>query len=517
MTGSDIPEGEGPLSSAPQDSLLMKRLRDVVRAVRDSPDPLDSPVGIDFQPMSGPEHLELWRSRLARRDDGRPARIVLYVHVPFCAQVCSYCMFASTRLEAAADLDGYVEALAREAALWGEGLDRPEVSTIHVGGGTPSLLSPDQIDRAFGALRTAFPVAPGFRFGVEMHPASTTRAKAEALRRHGVDRVSLGVQSFRPEVLAAIGRRGQTADRVASAVAVVREAGIPSVNLDLLAGLPGETEESFADGIRQALALGTQTLTLNRYLVEGSPLAGAWESGPEAAAIADRMLLAADRIIRATRTPLSPPEALRLPGYGTQYVFDRAEAARTFFQEDMIGPVPSLGLGFGALSHLPGQVFSTPSGTPGDYVRALADGGLPGTVAARLSERFEWAWYVAELASRGVLQRAGFRDRFGVDLDACLGPEVEFLVRRRLLVEDRGRLNKVRHRRFTAIHLLSFLLAGPAEGPAGREFPAPADAVAASRRQYDGILDELPPSLVWCRIGLRAARAARCSGRRNRS
>jgi oxygen-independent coproporphyrinogen-3 oxidase len=173
----------------------------------------------------------------------------LYVHVPFCATTCDFCAFYQTRPTAAA-VKGFLECVAREASLvpWTR-----RVSTVFWGGGTPGLLAAADIERLAAAVRGRTGGAP-LEWTVELAPGSVTQQRLAALRDAGVNRVSLGVQSFQPGMLDALGRR-HSAGQARRAYDRIRAAGFPSVNLDLMFALPGQTAQSWADDMREAAAL----------------------------------------------------------------------------------------------------------------------------------------------------------------------------------------------------------------------------------------------------------------------
>src|SRR5919201_4800419 len=175
--------------------------------------------------------------RSARSDPAMTRGIGLYVHVPFCASRCPYCDFATapatSRLRAR-----YLAALGAEIAREGALLGRPRVRTLYVGGGTPSLLEPDEIAALGAALRGAFAMRPR-EATVEANPATLDRARLAAWRELGITRLSLGAQSFSSRGLAALGRTHQAGD-TAVAVNAARDGGV-DVKVDPIFGWPGET------------------------------------------------------------------------------------------------------------------------------------------------------------------------------------------------------------------------------------------------------------------------------------
>ena len=176
----------------------------------------------------------------------------LYVHVPFCAARCPYCDFATapatSRLR-----ERYVDALAREIREQGDALGRPALRTLYVGGGTPSLLEPDEIARLGSAIRGSFRDALS-EATVEANPATLDRARLEAWVALGITRLSLGAQSFSADGLRALGRTHQPED-VPPAVAAARSCGL-SVGLDLIFGWPGQTLDAWRRDLEVALELG---------------------------------------------------------------------------------------------------------------------------------------------------------------------------------------------------------------------------------------------------------------------
>lgn len=172
----------------------------------------------------------------------------LYVHVPFCASTCDFCAFYQT-VPTAGDVKGFLEGVEREARLiaW----DRP-VSTVFWGGGTPGLLAAPDLARLAEIVRACCGGTPK-EWTVELAPGSVTEARLAALRDAGVTRVSMGVQSFQPALLEALGRQ-HTVAQIERAYERIRQAGFPSVNLDLMFALPGQTAEELTADIRAAVA-----------------------------------------------------------------------------------------------------------------------------------------------------------------------------------------------------------------------------------------------------------------------
>ena len=180
----------------------------------------------------------------------------LYVHVPFCASTCDFCSFYQTAPTRAGVLD-YLDNVRRELALvrW-----RRPADTVFWGGGTPGLLAPDDL-RALGGLVQEVCGGRGpAEWTVELAPGSVTDARLAALKELGVTRVSMGVQSFSPALLDALGRQ-HTREQILRAYERVRAAGFRSVNLDLMFALPGQDEAAMVEDLRAAVALAPDHLS----------------------------------------------------------------------------------------------------------------------------------------------------------------------------------------------------------------------------------------------------------------
>ena len=192
----------------------------------------------------------------------------VYVHVPFCLARCHYCDFVTyTGMEGLRR--PYAAALLEEAALAVAALgpEAPVVTSVFVGGGTPTLLPPGDLARLLDRLREPLAFAPGAEVTVEANPETVDAAVAAGLAGAGVTRVSMGAQSFDGRVLAALGRVHDVA-RVEAAVATLRAAGVPALNLDLIYGGPGEDDRSWSATLEAAVALGPEHLSAYALTIE---------------------------------------------------------------------------------------------------------------------------------------------------------------------------------------------------------------------------------------------------------
>ncbi|MCQ2266959.1 MAG: radical SAM family heme chaperone HemW [Bacteroidaceae bacterium] len=172
----------------------------------------------------------------------------LYIHIPFCKTRCAYCSFYSTTSYNL--MDRYVSALCHEMSL----REHFDISTVYIGGGTPSQLGEERLSQLLSAVRKHFHVKDEAEITVEVNPDDITTQLTEILYHNGVNRVSMGVQSFDETELRSINRR-HTAQQAVYAVQMIKAAGISNISIDLMYGLPGQTLQTFANSVNKAIGL----------------------------------------------------------------------------------------------------------------------------------------------------------------------------------------------------------------------------------------------------------------------
>jgi oxygen-independent coproporphyrinogen-3 oxidase len=245
----------------------------------------------------------------------------LYVHVPFCARRCSYCDFAiAVRRETPAE--AFAEAIEREWAGWQSHpawTESPALDTIYFGGGTPSRLPPEAIARLLQVFRRDREVLPAAEVTLEANPDDVDGPRAAAWRGAGINRVSLGAQSFQPAVLAWM-HRTHTSEQIGAAVAALRNAGFDNVSLDLIYAVPEVLDRNWSLDLGQALALHPEHLSLYGLTVESHTPLGKWTARGESLPVADER--AAEEYVAAHR-------AISAAGYEH---YEVSNAARQGFQ-----------------------------------------------------------------------------------------------------------------------------------------------------------------------------------------
>jgi oxygen-independent coproporphyrinogen-3 oxidase len=365
-----------------------------------------------YRPFAQPIPLrELWAAE--PRDT-----LFLYIHVPFCEMRCGFCNLFTT-VNPKDDLPArYLDALRRQAAQVGQALGTAHFARLVIGGGTPTYLEPAQLHALFdlaeglGVNMAATPTS------VETSPKTATPARLRALRERGVDRVSIGVQSFVEAEAAAAGRAQRTAD-VEAALAAIRAAGFPTLNIDLMYGLPGQSVASWLGSLRAALRQRPEELFL--YPLYVRPLTGLGrrpDGRPLDDAGWDELRLACYRAAR---------ELLRAEGYEqvSMRMFRAAHAP------DARGPAyccqedGMVGLGCGARSYTGGLHYSSEyavgaagvRGILADYVRAPDTAFAAAHYGAALSPDDRRRRYLIQsLLQAEGLDRAAYLRRFGQDV-----------------------------------------------------------------------------------------------------
>ncbi len=295
----------------------------------------------------------------------------LYVHIPFCHRICPYCAFFK-HTPGRTDMRGFVAAVVQEAHLRLPQGFAPE--TIYFGGGTPSMLSPTHLERLVEGLREVVDFSRLREWSFEANPATFNAAKVAQWRRLGITRVSLGVQSLEPRLLRLLGREHVPED-VAGSVALLRAAGMPQVNIDLMFSLPTQTIGEWRHTLEAALALQPDHIsTYNLTYEEDTAFfeqfgAGAGDEGTDVAmfALAEEILLPA--------------------GYRHYEIsnYARGDASRSLHNLACWRGEDYYGLGPGAAATVGGLRYHNVEDTPA-YIDALVRRGeLPPAVVERLT------------------------------------------------------------------------------------------------------------------------------------
>lgn len=218
------------------------------------------PTAPHFSDAVGATEFAAWTGAIPAGSE-----ISLYLHVPFCRRLCWFCACRTQGTATGEPVAAYVETLKAEIALLAAHLpEGVKLSRLHWGGGTPTLMSPAQITDLAAAVFAAVPLADGAEFSVEIDPNEIDDARLDALAAAGMNRASIGVQDFDPEIQAIIGR-DQSYEVTKAAADALRARGIRSLNADILFGLPNQSKQRMADSVQKLLSLSPDRVALYGY------------------------------------------------------------------------------------------------------------------------------------------------------------------------------------------------------------------------------------------------------------
>ncbi|MGV6811865.1 MAG: oxygen-independent coproporphyrinogen III oxidase [Brevirhabdus sp.] len=218
------------------------------------------PAATQFSTRVGVDQMSQWVSALPEGQE-----ISLYLHIPFCRRLCWFCACRTQGTRTLEPLGNYLATLKSEIAMMADALPRnTRLNRLHWGGGTPTLLSPDMIRDLGAAILDVLPLGEAAEFSVEIDPNEIGSGRIDALAEIGMNRASIGVQDFDPEIQEAIGRP-QSYEATADAVSAIRAHGVASLNMDILFGLPYQTQTRIADSVQKVLALSPDRVALYGY------------------------------------------------------------------------------------------------------------------------------------------------------------------------------------------------------------------------------------------------------------
>lgn len=327
----------------------------------------------------------------------------LYIHIPFCARKCEYCDFVS--FSGCEDkVDDYIAAVAAEA----DGYADSEIDTIFIGGGTPSLLREEQIERLCAIVRDRFKLAEGYEWTIEANPGTLTEGKLKAMLSGGINRISIGVQAFNDTELRAVGRI-HNAESAEYAVMLAHSCGFKNISIDLMESLPYQTAESFKRTLECAAALPISHISVYSLIIEeGTPIKEKYDSGIYA--VPDE---AEDRALyHYTAKFLSEHGFNRYeisnyakPGYESRHNLKYWDC------EEYIG------LGIAAASYLNGRRYTNTAGL---------DEYIGGDCRLKFEEKPDNEELMGEFMMLGLRKTAGvskadFSKRFGCDIESVYG------------------------------------------------------------------------------------------------
>jgi len=362
----------------------------------------------------------------------------LYIHIPFCVEKCGYCAFVSARPQPG-EIESYHELLLQEMRLaFANHESGPPLDSIYFGGGTPSLLQPLQVSRIIDLAAELFSLSPQSEITLEANPGTIDRERLQDFRAAGVNRLSLGVQSFDDELLRRLGRVHDAA-QARHAFREARLAGFGNIGIDLIHGLPGQTLPGWREELRNALALSPEHLSVYGLTVEeGTPFALRYPEESPDLPDDDRsaeMFETADTLLVEAGF-----EHYEIANYAREGFRSRHNSG--YWRRDGY-----LGLGVAAHSLLRrehGYRFSN-YGTLEEYGRELASGRLPrrDQHLLTLEDAMAEFMFLGLRLADGVLAD-DFEREFGFPLWSVYGAVIDELLRIGLLQQEQGALRLTR-------------------------------------------------------------------------
>jgi oxygen-independent coproporphyrinogen-3 oxidase len=379
----------------------------------------------DYNP--GDFRADLHRSA----EQARPLSV--YVHIPYCERLCYYCactkeIVPAARRQESDPAEPFLAGLEREADRFADLVGGSPVHQVHLGGGSPTFLTSAQLQRLWEVLSTRFPLAPGAETAVEVDPRITRLEQLETLRSLGFNRVSLGVQDFAPVVQHAVNRH-QPFELVEQVVGWCRQLGFPSVNFDLIYGLPFQTMETTAATLEQVIALAPDRIAFYRLAV--IPEMFRWQNAfrradlPTGELSLDLNLLAINRFTEAGYEFIGLDHFAR-PGEGLGRARHSGTLHRNFQGMTTGKELDLLGLGPSAISQLDGA-FAQNTHLSTAWAEAVrrafaTERGIRLSTDDRVRREV-----LQQLYGHGVIAKRGIEGRFGIAFDDYFADEASRL------------------------------------------------------------------------------------------
>ena len=343
----------------------------------------------------------------------------LYIHIPFCDHICTYCDFPKLLTKGQRHAE-YIEALIQELKLYQQNVGFSNLQSIYIGGGTPTALSVEQIQPVFDFLTEQIQMNQIQEFSIEANPENLTRDKIQYLKAQGVNRFSLGVQTFHESLLKRIGRKHQ-AQEVIQAVANLKQCGIKNINLDLIYAIPGQTLDELRDDLRQVISLEVEHISAYSLIVEE-------HTQLYLAYMRDQIELT-DNEIEAKMYEVTI-ETLTEAGYEHYEISNFAKSKPSLHSQWYWKNETYIGVGLGAHGYVKGQRYQN-TRSINTYIELLKDGKLPMIESHALTkeEMIEEEMFLGLRLLKGVNLKA-ISDKYDVNIDEIYGKAFEELIQK---------------------------------------------------------------------------------------
>jgi len=397
-----------------------------------------------------PEHIQDATAAL-----GRPARVEqplgLYIHIPFCRKRCKFCYFKVYTDKNASEIEVYLNALIKENEIYSRmpALQGRQLRLAYFGGGTPSYISEKQLRYLVEGLNRHVSWENAEEVTFECEPGTLRKSKLETLKEIGVTRLSLGVEHFNDDILAANGRAHLSAE-IYRAYEWAREVDFPQINIDLIAGMMGESEGHWRDAVSRALELEPDSVTI--YQME----------------LPYNTVISREMIEKGLDSPIADwatkrrwleyaYEQFQARGYRIASAYTLAttkKPCRFIYTDSLWHGGDMIGLGVSSFSHFDGVHFQNQSKFE-EYVQTLEGGQLPLWRALALTSKQRLIREMILQLKTGALDAAYFHRKFGVDVWQEFQPAYERLSAEELLRRDNGTIELTRRGLLQVDHFLS--------------------------------------------------------------
>lgn len=374
------------------------------------------PLSLGFQYSDYPTKRDLWKEV---EGEG-----TLYIHIPFCVTRCNYCPFFSCAGSQLQEVDNYLDILIKEGEMYKEVAGHLRFSSLYFGGGTPTYINEEQFRRIYNYISKNFNIE-GADFTVEANPLTITKRKVQCLKSHGVTRLSVGIQTFNERILKIVDRYIPR-ERMYEALEMVRDFGFEDFNVDLMYGLPEQTQEIWKEDIERFLETRIPSLTIYRtgYL--------------------PRVLMEFNR--KGYRIP-DEEEATMMYSYAFNRLNEKGylqpHIGSTFFmrsginrnRENILWGHPLLGLGASAYSTSSKYQYQNIADMSAYRERILNQQPAVGEII-EITEDDKMRKYIIETLKLGYLDKDVFKKIFSISIESAFGKELTALVEMGLMKEN---------------------------------------------------------------------------------
>lgn len=372
----------------------------------------------------------------------------VYIHIPFCHQICNYCDFNKFFFHNQ-PVDEYIESLGKEMALWQNDLQKAEIETIFIGGGTPTSLSVDQLDRLLELITTYIPMEHVTEFSSEANPDELTLDKMQKMREYGVNRLSMGVQTFDQDLLKVLGRTHSN-DHVYEVIEHAKQTDFPSISIDLMYGLPNQTMDQWKASLQEAFRLKIPHISAYSLLVEPKTIFYNLLSK-------GKLSLPGEDLEAEMYSYLL--EEMKSHGYiqyeisNFAYVGKESKHNLLYWNNDEY-----IGLGAGAHGYVNGKRYSN-HGPIKKYMQTIDTGEQPLMMQKEVTtvEKMEEEMFLGLRKNEGV-SLAKFEERYGLTLRDVYGKELDELFQRELLVLENNFVRLTSRGRFMGNEVFQYFL-----------------------------------------------------------